>query len=76
MDQLTLNQEFNTLNSRLNLYSRRESGLFESIANLIRDALPNEIQNPEGLALLTESLTLKLMSSPLHGHIGSLCNLM
>lgn len=76
MDRLTLNQEFNTLNSRINLYSRRESGLFESLANLIRDALPNEIQNPENLALLTESLTLKLMSSPLHGHIGSLCNLM
>lgn len=42
LDRLTLNQEFTTLNSQLNLYSRREAGLLESLAILLRDALPNE----------------------------------
>jgi len=44
MDRLTLNQELNQLNSQLNLQMRSESGIFESVCKLARDALQYEAQ--------------------------------
>ena len=42
MDRLTLNQNFSRLNSELELFTRRESGIFESISNLMQIALSVE----------------------------------
>ena len=53
---------------------RHESGILESICNLARDAMANE-NLPEQIALLAESIATKMISSPLHSHTNSLCNL-
>jgi len=46
---------------------RAESGIFESICNLTREALANDTQ-PEQIALFAESITCKMISSPLQIH--------
>lgn len=74
MDRLALNQNFTKLNSELNLFTRRESGIFESISNLMQVALSTDA-NAESLATLTESVAIKMLASPLHAHTSSLCSL-
>jgi hypothetical protein len=65
MDRLALSQEFTILNAKLQLYSRKECGFVESMSHLIQAALLKDTVQPEKLAQLAESISIKLLSSPL-----------
>jgi hypothetical protein len=74
-DNMVLSEETNTLNQRVAaiLLCRQESGIFESLSELVGASLiayPDEDRAATLLVQLSERILLKSMTSPLNAHLS------